>query len=289
MAFALEGDSAILTIAQITDLHVTTPDDPLNSTRNDERLGRVLAAIHRLRPRPVAIFASGDLVDRGAPAEYVRLQAVLKSSEIPIYFGVGNHDARGPFLEALAGPWARADDNGFIQYAVEFDDLRVIMCDTLDEGHHGGAFCEKRAAGLARLLDARPDAPTLVLLHHPPVDSGISWMDPADDRGWIERLRKVLQGRRQIRALTAGHLHRGFSTSFAGHPMIVSPATSTQLTLDLTEVDMAHADGREILVDEPPAYMVHMWSKGELVSHTALAGDFPGAVYYTKPFKAGSA
>jgi 3',5'-cyclic AMP phosphodiesterase CpdA len=237
----------------------------------------------------VAIFASGDLVDRGTPAEYARLQAVLKTSEIPIYFGVGNHDARGPFLEALSGPFAQTDDHGFIQYAVEFDDLRVIMCDTLDEGHHGGAFCEKRAASLARLLDARPDQPTLVLLHHPPVDSGISWMDPEDDRGWIERLAKVVRGRSQIRALTAGHLHRGLATRFAGHSMIVSPATSIQLTLNLTEIDMDHADGREILVDEPPAYMVHMWHKGELVSHIALAGDFPGAVYYTKPFRAGSA
>ena len=279
----------MLTIAQITDLHVTTPEDLLNKNRNEERLRQVLASIHQLHPRPVAIIASGDLVDRASLPEYLELRETLKDVEIPLYFGMGNHDARAPFLEVFAGPFAQTDDNGFIQYAVDFEDLRVVMCDTLDEGRHSGAFCEERAAWLARTLDARPDTPTLLMLHHPPVSSGIAWMDPAQHSGWIERLRAVLIGRSQIRTIAAGHLHRGFVTTFAGHLLAASPATSIQLTLDLSPVDLTHADGREILVTEPPAYMLHMWDKGELVSHTGVAGSFSGAVYYTKPFFQGAA
>ena len=49
-----------MTIAQITDLHVTTDRDPVNRWRNAERLNHVLKAIHALKPRPVAIIASGD-------------------------------------------------------------------------------------------------------------------------------------------------------------------------------------------------------------------------------------
>ncbi len=279
----------MLTIAQITDLHVTTPEDLLNKNRNEERLRQVLASIHQLQPRPVAIIVSGDLVDRASLPEYLELRETLKGVEIPIYFGVGNHDARAPFLEVFAGPAAPTDENGFVQYAVDFEDLRVIMCDSLDEGRNGGAFCDKRAAWLARTLDARPDTPTLLLLHHPPVASGIAWMDPPEDIAWIETLAKVLRGRRQIRTIAAGHLHRGFVTTFAGHLLVASPATSIQLSLNLTPVDMAHADGREILVNEPPAYMLHMWDKGELVSHTAVAGEFSAAVYYTQPFIKGAA
>ena len=276
----------MLTIAQITDLHVTTPEDLLNKNRNEERLRQVLAAIHQLHPRPVAIIASGDLVDRASLPEYLELRESLKNVEIPLYFGMGNHDARGPFLEVFAGPHAQTDENGFVQYAVDFEDLRVIMCDTLDEGRHSGAFCETRAAWLARTLDAKPNTPTLLMLHHPPVSSGIAWMDPEQDSDWIERLGAVLRGRSQIRTIAAGHLHRGFVTTFAGHLLAAAPATSIQLTLDLSPVDMTRADGREILVNEPPAYMLHMWHKGELVSHAAVAGDFPAAVYYTKPFVA---
>ncbi len=279
----------MLTIAQITDLHVTTPEDPLNKTRNEVRLRQVLAAIHQLSPRPVAVVASGDLVDRATRAEYLELREILKGVEIPIYFGVGNHDARAPFLGVFAGPCARTDKNGFIQYAVDFGGLRVIMCDTLDEGRHGGAFCEQRADWLARTLDAKPDTPTLLMLHHPPVASGVAWMDPQPDAAWIGRLERVLRDRSQIRTIAAGHLHRGFVTTFAGHLLAASPATSIQLTLDLSPVDLTQADGREILVDEPPGYMLHMWDRGELVSHTAVAGNFPAAVRYTKPFVGSSA
>jgi 3',5'-cyclic-AMP phosphodiesterase len=279
----------MLTIVQITDLHVTTPEDLLNKNRNEERLRQVLASIRALHPRPAAIFVTGDLVDRATLAEYVELRETLKTVDIPIYFGVGNHDGRAPFLEVFAGPFARTDENGFIQYAVDFGDLRVIMCDTLDEGRHSGAYCGDRAAWLARTLDERPDTATLVMLHHPPVASGIGWMDPDQDSHWIINLDRVLRGREQVRAITAGHLHRGFVTSFAGHMLSASPATSIQLTLDLSPVDLRHADGREILVEEPPAYMVHMWNNGELVSHTALAGDYTPAVFYTKPFIKGAA
>jgi hypothetical protein len=56
---ALLGEAAfLLTIAQITDLHVTTEKDPLNQRRNETRLRQVLNTIHSLRPRPVAIIAS---------------------------------------------------------------------------------------------------------------------------------------------------------------------------------------------------------------------------------------
>ena len=279
----------MLTIAQITDLHITTSDDRLNKDRNAQRLGQVLASIHQLHPRPAAIVASGDLVDRASFAEYLELREALKAVEIPVYFGMGNHDARAPFLEVFAGSSAQTDENGFIQWAADFEDLRVVMCDTLDEGRHSGAFCERRAGWLARTLDARPDTPTIVFMHHPPVSSGIAWMDPVQDSGWIENLDRALRGRSQVRALAAGHLHRGFVASFAGHVLAASPATSIQLTLNLTPVDMTRADGREILVEEPPAYMLHMWDNGELVSHTALAGDYPPAVYYTKPFIKGVA
>ena len=198
----------MLTIAQITDLHITTSDDRLNKDRNAQRLGQVLASIHQLHPRPAAIVATGDLVDRASFAEYLELREALKAVEIPVYFGMGNHDARAPFLEVFAGSSAQTDENGFIQWAADFEDLRVVMCDTLDEGRHSGAFCERRAGWLARTLDARPDTPTIVFMHHPPVSSGIAWMDPVQDSGWIENLDRALRGRSQVRALAAGPLHR---------------------------------------------------------------------------------
>lgn len=274
----------MLTIAQITDLHVTTEKDPLNQKRNEDRLRQVMKAIHALRPRPVAIIASGDLVDRGELEEYLELKRLMSESEIPIYYAMGNHDAREPFLEVFSGAGAQTDENGFVQYAADFGDMRMVVCDTLGGPNHG-EFDDSRAAWLARTLDEAPDRPTAVILHHPPILSGIQWMDPEPDSPWILKLREVLNGREQVKVLMCGHIHRAFNGVFAGHTLSAAPATSIQLTLDLTEVDMHVPDGREILVEEPPGYALLMSNGKDLTTHVCLAGDWAPAVHYNFPFR----
>lgn len=274
----------MLTIAQITDLHITTDKDPLNQRRNEARLRQVMAAIHELRPRPVAIIASGDLVDRGEREEYLELQRLMAKSEIPIYYALGNHDGREAFLSVFDGPGAQTDPNGYVQYAVDFGDMRMVVCDTLGGPNHG-EYDEARAAWLEATLDAAPDRPTAVILHHPPILSGIRWMDPEPDSPWIRRLAKALQGRDQVKVLMCGHIHRAFNGLFAGHMVAAAPATSIQLTLDLTEVDMHVPDGREILVEEPPGFVLLMSERNELTTHVCLAGDYAPAVTYNFPFR----
>ena len=44
-------------------------------------------------------------------------------------------------------------------------------------------------------------------------------------------------------------------------------------------------DGREILVEEPPGYALHMWHGGEWITHFCLAGPYPSAVTYKYPFR----
>ena len=274
----------MLTIAQITDLHITNDKDPVSKRRNAQRLRQVLASIDGLKPRPAAIVISGDLVDRGEIEEYRELQALLRDVKIPIFYGVGNHDRRAPFLEAFKGADARIDENGFVQFAVDFGPLRLVVCDTLDEQQEGGAFCDLRADWLARTLDEAPDQPTVIALHHPPILSGIQWMDPEPDDPWIQRLAGVIRNRGQVQAVVCGHVHRPFSGILAGQAIHVAPATSIQLTLNLTPVDMRKPDGREILVEEPPGYMLLMAHRGRVSTHVCVAGDYPPAVAYTVPF-----
>ena len=274
----------MLIIAQITDLHVTTCDDPLNQIRNEQRLRQVLRSIHALSPRPTAIIASGDLVDNGRPDEYEALKAILRDCEIPIYYGVGNHDRRAAFLDALGGPNARTDENGFIQYSVDFPGLRMIVCDTLEEGKDRSGFDPARAAWLARTLGEDTETPTIVVMHHPPIVSGVKWMDPDPDAPWIGWLAQAIEGRSQIKAVLCGHVHRAFHGLLAGQVVATSPATSIQVTLNLSDVDMERPDGREILVAEPPGYVLVVADQGRITTHTCVAGDFEPAVVYTRPF-----
>jgi Icc protein len=274
----------VLTIAQITDLHVTTGQDPLNRLRNEQRLRQVLRTIHELKPRPIAIIASGDLVDHGEPEEYAELKAILADYDIPIYFGVGNHDRRGPFLDTFAGPYAPVDDTGLIQYAVDFGELRMVVCDTLEEGRDRSGFNAERAGWLAATLEADPDKPTIVVLHHPPILSGVRWMDPDPKAPWIGHLADVIRAHDQVRVVLCGHVHRAFHGLLGGRVVATAPATSIQVTLNLSEVDMERPDGREILVAEPPGYVLVMADEGNITTHVCVAGDFEPAVAYTRPF-----
>ncbi|MBS0331455.1 MAG: metallophosphoesterase [Proteobacteria bacterium] len=274
----------MLTIAQITDLHVTTTADPLNQMRNEQRLRQVLRSIHDLKPRPVAIIASGDLVDHGEPAEYEALKAILADVEIPIYFAVGNHDRRQPFLDVFGGPFAPVDGDGLIQYAVDFEGLRMVVCDTLEEGRDRSGFDAGRARWLSGALDADKATPTLVVMHHPPILSGVRWMDPEPDAPWIDLLADTLRGRDQVRAVLCGHVHRPFHGLLAGQLVATAPATSIQVTLNLSPVDMDRPDGREILTAEPPGYVLVMADEGRVTTHVCVAGDFEPAVAYTRPF-----
>lgn len=275
----------MLTIAQITDLHITTDKDPVNKARNEERLRAVLKAIHERQPKPVAIIASGDLVDRGEAEEYVELKKILDEVELPVFLGLGNHDSRAPFRSVF--PSVPVDNNGFVQWVQDFDGVRVVMLDTLDEGKADGAFCKKRAAWARSTFRKAKRTPTVVALHHPPIPSGIKWMDPDPNSEWIARLKKTLEGRKQIQTAISGHIHRAYFGMFAGHSLSVSPATSIQLTLNLTDVNLRVPDGREILLEEPPGYSLLMWDQGQLITHFCLAGDFPGAVSYDVPFVTG--
>jgi Icc protein len=272
----------MLTIAQITDLHIATAAPHLG---NADRLRTVLAAIAALRPRPAAIFVSGDLTETGAPEEYAALRVILEGAPCPVYVGVGNHDRRAPLLDAFPAPFSGVDDHGFVQYAVDVGDLRVVMADSVQEGRAEGYFCEARAAWLARTLDEAPSRPTVVMLHQPPIPCGIQWMDPTFDAAGAGRLAEALRGRTQVQGILCGHVHRAFHGPFAGHTVTVSTASALQLTLNLDPIDMRVADGREILRGEPPGFAVLAWNGEGLTTHHCVAGAFPQPVTYDTPFE----
>ena len=254
-------------VAQITDIHFGfDPDDPAEF--NLLRLEKTLQAIARLDRVPDLLFATGDLADRGDILAYQRLRATLADLPFPVYLCLGNHDLRANFLRVF--PETEVAD-GFVQYVVEGEDLRFVVLDTLCEGQHGGAFCETRAAWLAAQLDEAPDTPTMIVMHHPPIDCGIPWMTTDPREPWVERLEAVLLGRRQIVGTMCGHVHRPIVAGWAGAPLVVCPATAPQVALTLAPMDPESPDGRPLIVADPPGFALHCWNDGALVTHLVSA------------------
>jgi len=252
-------------IAQITDLHIGVR--PISDS-NDTRLRKVVARLKEIGPD--VVLATGDLTEDGELSCYHRLKELLAPLSAPLLPVIGNHDLRQVFIEALG---VTPDDNGFVQYASPAGDLRILVLDTVETGRHGGAFCDLRAAWLTNRLDEQPDTPTLIALHHPPVKSGIAWMDVGADGAWSERLKAVLTTRPQVIGLIAGHVHRPFVTTFAGSPLIVAPSCAPQVVLDLEDEGGGRDRDRPRIVEEDPGFALHLWKGGQLTSHFGTAGE----------------
>jgi len=164
--------------------------------------------------------------------------------------------------------------DGFAQFAIEAKGLRILCLDSFEPGRHGGAYCETRAAWLGRELEAHPDTPTVLFMHHPPIVAGIEWMDPSPDEAWFKRFRDTVRGHSQIISIQAGHVHRPIHATVEGIPLSVTPAVAPAVSLDLRPMDTDVPDKRPIVAAEPPFYSLHLWRDGTLVSHFQPVGHW---------------
>jgi len=257
-------------IGQITDIHLGfDPDNPAEFNR--KRLDQVIAYMSRPGHRPDMLLATGDLVDRGDGDSYRRLRNALGQCPFPVWLCVGNHDIRANFAEYFPEiPLA----DGFVQYEIpNTGDLRMLVIDTLEEGRHGGAFCASRAAWLSARLAEAPDVPTVIVMHHPPIEVGIDWMDVAEDEAWIALFAATIAPHPQVSTLICGHLHRSISARWQGRTVTICSSTAPQLALDLTTIDPEKPDNRPMIIADPPAYALHRWNGREMVSHFDTADE----------------
>ncbi len=262
-------------VAQITDIHLGfQPDDPAELNR--KRLDAVLATLVRLQPPPDLLLATGDLTEEGTVASYQTLKAIFDALPFPVLAAVGNHDRRDNFLAVFGDV---ETNGGYVQYAGDHGPLRIIVLDTVEEGRHAGGFDTARAAWLDSEL-ARSARPTLVVLHHPPVETGNSWMTEDLDAPWVACLAAVVARHGHILRLVAGHLHRGMVTGWAGTTVAVCPSCAPQVALDFRPIDPDVPDGRNMIVAEAPGFALHYWTGRDLVTQFGAGGDHPVLARY---------
>ncbi len=263
-------------IVQITDLHVRPRGVAAYRVCETNMLTeRALRAVARLAPD--AVIITGDLTDCGLQEEYEVLAEMLERLlPMPVYAIPGNHDRREVMLAHLPG--TRQTD-GFIQYAVEDWQVRLVMLDTVVPGAGHGALSDGRLDWLDGILAERPDVPTMIAMHHPPFVTGIAHMDSINLHG-AESFAGVITRHKQVERIICGHVHRPVVTRVAHAIASIAPSVAHQVEFDL------RPGAASAFMLEPPAFQVHAWSADTgLVSHTSLVEAYPGPY----PFIADSA
>lgn len=257
-------------LCQISDTHIKAGrKKAYGIVDTATMLERCVQQILRLPQRPDAVIATGDLVDWGRPDEYALLRELLSPLTMPLYLMMGNHDERGGLRECFPDHSYLRQWPPFVQYAIDDHALRIVALDTVIPGQGSGELCDERLAWLDRTLAARPDAPTVVALHHPPFATGIGHMDRIGLAG-ADALAQVVARHSQVERVIAGHLHRPITQRFAGTVASICPSPAHQVALDLAP------DAADNYVLEPPGFQLHWWNGRTLVTHTAYVGDFDG-------------
>jgi 3',5'-cyclic AMP phosphodiesterase CpdA len=263
-------------IAQLSDPHVKSPGQLLYDRIDTAGyLGRAVAHVLRLDPLPDLVIMTGDLVDGGRAEEYALLRQLLAPLPMPLYVIPGNHDAREPLRAAFADKGFFPAE-GFLQYAVEDQPVRLIALDTLVEGKPYGALCEERLAWLDARLGEQGDKPVMLFMHHPPFECGIDAFDHARLQHGDQRLAELVRRHGTVERAVCGHVHRPIQVRWAGTMASIAPSTAHQATLDL------HDGAPLSMMMEPPAIALHQWRPHTgLVTHVSYIGDFDGP----KPFR----
>ena len=257
-------------LAHISDLHVM-PKGEVAYGRVDTAgmLREAVAHLNRLDPQPDAVLITGDLADKGQPAAYAHMREILADMRQPFYVIPGNHDRVAAFRAAFADQTYLPEDGEYLHYTVETLPLRLVALDSVVQGRTRGAVDAGHLAWLENALAQRPNAPTLLLMHHAPIAWDLAHFDEVGMDG-IDELERVVARHPQIERVLCGHVHRSTQFKFGGTIASTCPSTAHQSYLDL------RADGADTFSMEPPGFQLHRWTGGRLYTHTLSIGNFAG-------------
>lgn len=261
-------------VAQLTDLHVVAPGRRAYGMVDTARcLATAVRRLLALDPRPDLVLVTGDLAYDGAPAEYRHLLELLRPLPTPWRVIPGNHDRRAALRAILPVQHCPAGDVvERLCWCEDHGPLRVVGLDSLVESESHGELDPAQLGWLDARLSEAPHRPSLVLLHHPPLPTGIAHMDRIGLRE-PAGLGAVLSRHPQVERLLCGHVHRPIQWRWAGTLVSVAPATAHQVALDL------RPDGPAAFTLEAPAMHLHLWrSDVGIVTHEVPVAD-PGPLH----------
>ncbi|HLI95418.1 MAG TPA: metallophosphoesterase [Candidatus Baltobacteraceae bacterium] len=213
-------------IAQISDLHVH--ESRAKRVRDfDDALRECICAVNACSPD--LVIATGDLTQTGSEEEYRRLRELMGTLSAPYYVTPGNHDDPVALRRVFGDHRYLFQAANHCSYAVDLNDLRLVVLDSMKRGRAGGYMDASRLAWLESQLDATQQ-PVILALHHPPFTTGV-W--PMDWLGFthLRELERIVRANPQIRRVVSGHVHSVRTGTWAGTFACTAPSTRSQRLL----------------------------------------------------------
>ncbi len=246
-------------VAQITDTHIT-----LEVPSRAADLERCVGQINNLHPLPDLVIHTGDVSHNGLPEEYAVARTLLQQLKVPWFVLTGNKDNRDALIEAFPHCGSRRAGFPFAQYAVENFEVRIVCLDTLSEKSNKGDFCLDRLDNLKHMLDAEPERPTAIFMHHPTFEVS-TIPDPFQfvSRQNAEALSETIAQHGNVMSVFCGHVHRPYMATIGSVPVQVM----TAVALDLRK------GKQEPITEKTPLYLLHELDGRSVVDRSGEAGS----------------
>jgi 3',5'-cyclic AMP phosphodiesterase CpdA len=221
-------------LLHLSDLHAVAAGTRASGVLDTNAL--LQAAIDTLSERLTAIgpldamLVTGDISDDGSAESYAIAKVQLARLGLPVFVIPGNHDRRAAFREAFADT-APMPEDGPLDWVADVAGTRIVGLDTLVEGQGSGRLRMRSLDHLAEALDQSEGQPVVVALHHPPLRTGIRFMDAIGLEN-AEALEGILRRHDGPLRVLAGHVHGVYHGMLGGHPVVTAPSTCSAFAFD---------------------------------------------------------
>jgi Icc protein len=246
-------------LVQITDTHVVERGTLLYGQADTAlHLAETIVAINAMRPRPDLVLITGDLVEHPGPVTYSHFRDLIAPLKMPVYLMPGNHDDPAVMCDFFCGTEMFPGKDPHFQYVIEGPDFRTLVLNSHFDNSELPFFGPRRLEWAQEAL-AESDQPTLVAIHHPPMKTGIGFIDMVGEQ-WYQGLGEVLKRNPQVLKVICGHGHLDLHGRLGQVPVQMVGSIAHQLIADRV-LDIAPS-----FYNAPVPPMLHHWLDGDLVS-----------------------
>jgi 3',5'-cyclic AMP phosphodiesterase CpdA len=194
-------------------------------------LKKCVLQINKLDPLPDVVIHTGDLSDNGRTDEYKLIKSLMDELKAPYLITAGNRDSTKNLVNAFDLSSVDYQDQQLLQYGSDIAGYRLVSVDTSSQNSNLGLLNFSKLAHLDGLLRQKQSCPTIIFMHHPPINLSSSETPDHEYENlkMIENFAEIVDRHPQIVACLCGHIHREFSSYINASSIVVIPPLTKKL------------------------------------------------------------
>ena len=214
-------------LIQLSDLHLVPPGKLTSKVLDTNSiLEETINEILRKKDyfgKIEGLVVTGDESDDGSIESYLSAHEKLIKLNVPVLVIPGNHDLRNPMREVFNEHVEFSTKSSQFDWVFKYEETVIVGLDSLVEGENFG-FLEKTSLEfLSNQLSIHNGSDIVLLIHHPPIKTGIYFMDKIGLTNSSDLSECLKATNRPVRIL-CGHVHGVYHGLLGIHPVVSAPS-----------------------------------------------------------------